>query len=93
MADTTNETSQGEQKIVVYATSWCPDCHFAKRWLDSHGVAYDYVDIEQNDEAAAYVVKLNNGRQSVPTIVFPDNSILVEPDARALSAKFPNLVK
>lgn len=79
------------KKITVYATSWCGDCRFAKRWLDSHGIDYDYIDIEQDDQAADYVVKVNDGRRSVPTIVFPDGSILVEPNARQLEAKcLPN---
>ena len=91
MSEATIENQQAEQKITLYATSWCGDCRFAKRWFDSHGIAYDYVDIEQDDSAAAYVVKINNGHQSVPTIVFPDGSVLVEPDGRALSAKFPEI--
>lgn len=77
-----------DQKIVMYATSWCGDCRMAKRWLDQHNIAYDYIDIEQDDEAAAYITKVNGGTQSVPTIVFPDGSILVEPSARQLAAKF-----
>ena len=79
-----------DQKIVMYATSWCGDCRMAKRWFDQHDVAYDYIDIEQNDDAAAYVVQVNGGRRTVPTIVFPDGSILVEPSARDLAAKFAN---
>lgn len=93
MSDATTESSQTEPKITMYATSWCGDCRFAKRWFDSHGVAYDYIDIEQDDSAAAHVIELNHGSRSVPTIVFPDGSVLVEPDARALSAKFPELSK
>ena len=93
MSEATIENSQTEQKITMYATSWCGDCRFAKRWFDSHGIAYDYIDIEKDDAAAAHVVELNHGNQSVPTIVFPDGSILVEPDARALAAKFPALSK
>lgn len=85
MQDTTTS-----EKITVYATTWCGDCRMAKRWLDAHGVAYDYINIEQNDEAAAYVVKVNGGKRSVPTIVFPDGSIMVEPSARELAAKFAN---
>lgn len=77
-----------DQKIVMYATTWCGDCRMAKRWFDQHGIAYDYINIEQNDEAAAYVTKINGGKQSVPTIVFPDGSILVEPSPRQLAAKF-----
>jgi mycoredoxin len=59
----------------------------AKRWFDQHGVEYNYINIEQDDEAAAYVKRVNGGRSSVPTIVFPDGSILVEPSARELAAK------
>lgn len=77
-----------QEKIKVYATTWCPDCRMAKRWFDSHGVAYDYINIEEDDRAAAYVMKINGGMQSVPTIVFPDGSVLVEPSARQLAEKF-----
>jgi mycoredoxin len=79
---------KNEPKITIYATTWCGDCRMAKRWFDDHNVAYDYINIEQNAEAAAYVLKVNGGRRSVPTIVFPDGSILVEPSARDLAAKF-----
>lgn len=77
-----------EQKITMYATTWCGDCRMAKRWFDQHGVAYDYINIEQNPEAAEYVMKVNGGMRTVPTIIFPDGSILVEPSARDLAAKF-----
>lgn len=77
-----------DQKIIVYATTWCGDCRMAKRWLDQHGIAYDYINIEQDDEAAAYVMRVNRGMRTVPTIVFPDGSVLVEPSARELAAKF-----
>lgn len=77
-----------EQKIIMYATTWCGDCRMAKRWLDQHGIAYDYINIEQDDEAAAYVMKVNGGMRTVPTIIFPDGSVLVEPSARELAAKF-----
>ena len=77
-----------DQPIKVYATTWCGDCRMARRWLDGHGVAYDYINIEHDSEAAAFVQQVNGGQQSVPTIVFPDGSILVEPSARQLAAKF-----
>jgi len=76
------------QKIKMYATTWCGDCRMAKRWFDSHGIPYEYIDIEEDDQAAEFVIRVNGGRQSVPTIVFPDGSILVEPSPRELAAKF-----
>jgi mycoredoxin len=79
---------KNENKITMYATTWCGDCRFAKRWLDTHGIAYNYINIEENEQAASYVAEVNNGAHSVPTIIFPDGSILVEPNARQLAAKF-----
>jgi mycoredoxin len=81
-------TANTPEKITMYATSWCGDCRMAKRWFDSHNVSYDYIDIENDDSAAEYVVKVNGGSRTVPTIIFPDGSILVEPSARELAAKF-----
>lgn len=76
-----------QQPIVMYGTSWCPDCRRAQRVLEQHGVPYRYVNIEEDAAAAAYVVQVNNGFRSVPTIVFPDGSVLVEPSNRQLQAR------
>jgi mycoredoxin len=46
------------------------------------------VELEGNPEAASFVMKVNNGYRSVPTIIFPDGSILVEPGWEELKAKF-----
>jgi mycoredoxin len=89
VSESTLETSKTEQKIKMYATTWCGDCRAAKRWFDAHNVPYEYINIEEDDRAAEYVMKVNGGSRSVPTIIFPDGSILVEPSARQLAAKFP----
>lgn len=88
MPESTLETPKTGEKIKMYATTWCGDCRFAKRWLDAHGIAYDYINIEEDESAAELVVRVNGGSRSVPTILFPDGSILVEPSARELAAKF-----
>lgn len=74
-------------QILVYGTSWCPDCRRAQRLLDQSGIAYTYVNIEEDPNAATYVMQVNRGYQSVPTIVFPDGSILVEPSNLELQRK------
>jgi mycoredoxin len=81
-------TPKGGEKITMYVTSWCGDCRMAKRWFDAHGVAYDAIDIEKDERAAEVVLRLNGGMRSVPTILFPDGSVLVEPSPRQLAAKF-----
>lgn len=88
MPDSTLETLRTGEKIKMYATTWCGDCRFAKRWFDSHGIDYDYINIEEDEQAAEIVARVNGGARSVPTILFPDGSVLVEPGARELAAKF-----
>ncbi|MBV6396753.1 MAG: putative glutaredoxin.1 [Anaerolineales bacterium] len=75
-------------KIIVYSTVWCPDCKRAKRFFDEHGIAYENVNIEEDSDAMEFVKRINHGYHSVPTIVFPDGSILVEPRNRDLAEKF-----
>lgn len=82
---TENETES--PKIIMYTTDWCPDCHRAKYLLDEYGVPYVNVDVEREPEGLAFVMKVNNGRRVVPTIVFPDGVILVEPNSRQLAEK------
>ncbi len=73
--------------IILYGTTWCADCRRAQRVLELNQVPFTYINIEQDEAAAAYVVAINHGNRSVPTIVFPDGSILVEPSNTALQAK------
>ena len=74
--------------IVIYSTVWCPDCKRAKRFFGEQRISYVNVDIEQDVEAMAFVEKVNNGKRVIPTIVFPDGSILVEPSNAQLAEKF-----
>jgi thioredoxin reductase (NADPH) len=74
-------------QIVVYGTTWCPDCKRAKRFFAEQRVPYVNIDIEQDAEAMALVERINRGMRSIPTIVFPDGSILVEPSNAQLAEK------
>lgn len=88
MSEITTQATKTGEKIKMYATTWCGDCRMAKRWLDAHNIPYEYINIEEDEQAAELVVKVNKGARSVPTILFPDGSVLVEPSARELAAKF-----
>ncbi len=74
-------------EIVMYETTWCPDCNRAKYFLKSRGITYKWIDIGQDPQAAIEVERINKGYKSVPTIVFPDGSILVEPSNAKLEKK------
>ncbi len=68
-----------ENPVTVYATEWCPDCRRARRFLDEHSVPYRWVNIDHDKAAEQFVIQTNNGNRSVPTIIWPDGTILVEP--------------
>jgi mycoredoxin len=63
----------------MYSTSWCGYCHRLKSQLDREGIAYQVVDIEQEPAAADFVMSVNGGNQTVPTLQFDDGSALTNP--------------
>ena len=72
--------------LTVYGADWCPDCRRSKKLLDRLGVAYTYVDVDEDAAAMATMKSLNGGRQSIPVVVFPDGHHLTEPSDPALRA-------
>lgn len=76
-------------QIVMYTTEYCSDCHRAKAYFEANQIPYVKVGLEDNEEATEFIMKLNNGFRSVPTIIFPDGTVLVEPDWDELRAKLP----
>lgn len=65
--------------ITMYSTTWCGYCRRLKTQLDSAGIGYTEVDIEQHPDAADLVASLNDGNQTVPTVLFPDGSAATNP--------------
>ena len=76
-----------EAKIRMYGAPWCPDCRRAKEFLGEQRVPYEWINVDDNPESLKYVEKVNNGKQFIPTIVFEDGSILVEPTNAELAGK------
>ena len=74
-------------EITIYGAHWCPDCRRSKQFLGEHQIPYKWVDIEQDAAGEAYVLKINKGKRIIPTIVFKDQSLLVEPSNAEMAAK------
>ena len=73
--------------ITIYGAYWCPDCRRSKNFLGEHQIPYNWVDIEEDPDGEAYVMKKNDGKRIIPTIEFGDGSILVEPSNAELAQK------
>ena len=74
--------------IKMYTTAWCGDCRNAKRFLNERGISYEEIDIEQQEGAAEYVMKINDGKRKVPTFEVDGRSFNLSPyDERKLRAE------
>jgi mycoredoxin len=79
------------QPLTMYTTTWCAFCKRLKRQLAAEGIEMTEVDIEQDPAAADYVMSVNGGFQTVPTVVFPDGSALTNPSAAAVKERLHQL--
>lgn len=77
--------------FTMYSTPWCGYCHRLRSQLDREGITYDVIDIEQHPEAAVTVQEVNNGNQTVPTLVYADGSAQTNPSLAQIKAKLADL--
>ena len=71
----------------MYTTTWCGYCLRLKTALKAEGISYTEIDIESDPAAAEFVMSVNGGNQTVPTLKFSDGSTLTNPSARDIRAK------
>ena len=73
-------------RLTMYTTTHCGDCQMAKAVLDRAGVDYEQIDVDRDPASADILIKINGGYRTVPTIIFPDGRVLVEPSRLELLA-------
>jgi len=73
--------------LIMYSTAWCGYCRRLKAQLDRAGVPYEEIDIEADPQAAEYVMTINGGNQTVPTVVLPDGRALTNPSIGELTTE------
>jgi mycoredoxin len=77
--------------IVMYSTQWCGYCRRLKAQLEREGIEFTVVDIEQDDAAAEFVMSVNGGNQTVPTVRFADGTSLTNPTIVQVKAQLAEL--
>ncbi len=77
--------------LTMYTTQWCAFCRRLKSQLARDGIEMTEVDIERDPDAAEYVMSVNGGNQTVPTLVFPDGSVMVNPSAAQVKSRMSEL--
>jgi glutaredoxin len=64
--------------VEVYGADWCGDTQRTRRHLDNLGIAYQYINIEQDQQAATWVKQQNEGKERKPTVKI-GQQVLAEP--------------
>lgn len=85
MTETTTPVP-AEGTILMYSTTWCGYCRRLRTQLDSEGIGYDVIDIEQRPEMAKFVEQANGGNQTVPTVVYPSGDVATNPSLADVKA-------
>lgn len=67
------------ETVIMYTTTWCPDCYRAKSFLKQRGVPYQEINIEHDESAEALVIKVNKGKRKVPTLKVGDHYFACSP--------------
>lgn len=73
--------------VTMYSTTWCGYCHRLKAQMDRAGIAFTEVNIEHVPDAAEFVMSVNGGSQTVPTLLFPDGSAATNPSLAQVKAR------
>lgn len=73
--------------ITMFSTEWCGYCKRLKKMLDSEGIGYTEVNIEEVPGTAQLVESLNGGNQTVPTVIFPDGTAATNPSLNEVKAR------
>jgi len=61
-------------KIQFFGADWCPDCRRAKDYFKQHSIAYEFTDVDLDQEATKRVENINNGKRIIPTIIIEGKS-------------------
>ena len=78
-------------KIDFYTTDWCGDCVRSKALLNKLGLDFNEINVDLNEDANEYIKSLQVNQRRIPTIVFEDDSFLVEPSDVELENKLKEL--
>ena len=85
---TNNLYTRQPAEIVMYSVDWCPDCRRAKFFFKRNHIEVVEVNVDTDEKGAAFIREINSGNRTVPTIIFPDGSVMIEPSNDELSLKF-----
>jgi mycoredoxin len=79
------------ETFTMYTTPWCGYCQRLKGQLGREGITFEEVNIEHHPDAAGIVERVNDGNQTVPTLVYADGSAMTNPSIAQVKEKLAAL--
>ena len=76
--------------LTMYTTTWCGYCSRLKNQLNREGIEYIEIDVEQDAAAAEFVMSVNGGNRTVPTVVYPDGTAATNPSLAEVKLALEN---
>jgi mycoredoxin len=73
-------------RLTMYTTTWCGYCVRLKRGLERAGIDFDEVNIETDPAAEEFVLSVNGGQATVPTLRLANGDVLTNPPLPKLLA-------
>ncbi|WP_163511007.1 mycoredoxin [Fodinicola acaciae] len=79
--------SDQQASVTMYSTPWCGYCKRLKAQMNREAIPFAEVDIERDPKAAEFVMSVNGGNQTVPTLLFADGTAMTNPSLAQVKEK------
>jgi len=89
----TGQAPRPTGQLTMYTTTWCGFCRRLKSQLARDGIEMVEVDIKRDPEAADFVMSVNGGNQTVPTILYPDGTAVTNPSAKEVKRRLAEIAE
>ena len=86
----TDQGNTGARTIRMFGADWCGDCRRTKAQLTDLDIDFEYLEVDKNEDAQIRAIEIS-GVGSIPVVLFPDETFLVEPSHTDMEWKLREL--
>lgn len=80
MDDAANDEENGSERLIVYGHASCGSAIHLRRELEERQIPFEWRDVRTGpDEYRESLRRLTHGFLSVPTVIYPDGEVMIEP--------------
>jgi len=65
-----------QKKVKIYSSQYCTFCLTAKNFFKKHGIVYEDINVQEDEQAARYITDLTQ-QTTIPVIIIDDKEVIV----------------